>query len=68
MEPYVAEALGVEMLKADGHAREEFERRLREDPAFARSPAARLEFFYRRHSSWDDQLNLYPVLRVEREP
>ena len=68
MEPYVAEALGVEMLKADGHAREEFERRLREDPAFARSPAARLEFFYRRHTSWDDRLNLYPVLRVEREP
>ena len=68
MEPYVADALGVEMLKTDPHARQEFERRLREDPEFARSPAARLQFFYRRHPSWDDRLNLYPVLRVEREP
>ena len=68
MEPYVADALGVEMLKTDPHARQEFERRLREDAEFARSPAARLQFFYRRHPSWDDRLNLYPVLRVEREP
>jgi hypothetical protein len=68
MEPYVADALGEEMLKTDPQARQEFERRLRDDPEFARSPAARLEFFYRRHPSWDDRLNLYPVLRVEREP
>ncbi len=68
MEPYVADALGVEMLKTDPHAWQEFEGRLRDDPEFARSPAARLQFFYRRHPSWDDRLNLYPVLRVEREP
>jgi len=68
MEPYVADALGVDMLKTDPHAREEFERRLREDPAFAASPGARLDFFYRRHPSWDDRLNLYPVLRIDREP
>ena len=68
MEPYVADALGVDMLKTDPHAKQEFERRLREDPEFARSPSARLEFFYRRHPSWDDRLNLYPVMRVEREP
>jgi hypothetical protein len=68
MEPYVADALGVDMLKTDPRAKEEFERRLREDSEFAKSPGARLEFFYRRHPSWDDRLNLYPVLRVEREP
>jgi hypothetical protein len=68
MEPYVAEAIGAEILKTDAAAREEFERRLRDEPAFAKSPAARLEFFYRRHSSWDDRLNLYPVFRVENEP
>jgi hypothetical protein len=68
MEPYVADALGVTMLQTDPKAKEEFERRLREDPEFARSPRARLEFFYRRHSSWDERLNLYPVLRVQSEP
>jgi hypothetical protein len=68
MEAYVADALGVTMLQTDPKAKEEFERRLREDPEFARSPAARLEFFYRRHPSWDERLNLYPVLRVQSEP
>jgi hypothetical protein len=68
MEPYVADALGVTMLQTDPKAKEEFERRLREDPEFAKSPNARLEFFYRRHPSWDERLNLYPVMRVEREP
>jgi hypothetical protein len=68
MEPYVAEAVGRDMLDADAAAKEAFARRLREDPEFARSSEARLEFFYRRHPSWDEQLNLYPVLRVDREP
>ena len=47
--------------------RREFEKRL-EDPEFARNPAARLEFFYRRHSSWDERLNLYPVFRTTGTP
>ena len=68
MEAYVAEALGVTMLQTDPKAKDEFERRLREDPEFARSPSARLEFFYRRHPSWDERLNLYPVMRVQSEP
>jgi hypothetical protein len=68
MEAYVAEALGATMLQTDPKAKDEFERRLREDPEFARSPSARLDFFYRRHSSWDERFNLYPVLRVQSEP
>jgi hypothetical protein len=44
-------------LKAD------FEAKLASDPAFAASPAARLRFFYQRHPSWDERLNLYPVFR-----
>jgi hypothetical protein len=56
------------MLQTDLTAKDEFERRLREDPEFARSPSARLEFFHRRHPSWDERLNLYPVMRIEREP
>ena len=67
MEDYVAEADAREMLR-DPAVRAEFERRLREDTAFAQSPAARLEFFYRRHPSWDERYQLYPVLRVDAAP
>jgi hypothetical protein len=63
MESYVVEAVAREMLAADPAVKAEFERRLREDPAFAASPDARLEFFYRRHPSWDERYNLYPVYR-----
>lgn len=67
MEAYVAEEIGTKMLKEDPAIRAEFSRKLTEDPEFARSPAKRLEFFYRLHSSWDDQLNLYPIFRTDRE-
>jgi len=68
MEAYVAEAVARGMLAADPVLKAEFERRLREDKAFADDPSARLEFFHRRHSSWDERLNLYPVLRTDRVP
>ncbi len=68
MEAYVAEAVARDMLAADPALKAAFERRLREDKAFADDPSARLEFFHRRHSSWDERLNLYPVLRTERVP
>ena len=64
MEPYVAEAVAREMLE-DPAVRTAFEQRLREDPVFAADPAARLQFFYRRHPSWDARMDLYPVLRLE---
>jgi hypothetical protein len=68
MEAYVAEEVGADMLKRDADAKREFERRLREDPDFAKRPAARLDFFYQRHPSWDERLNLYPVYRTDRDP
>jgi hypothetical protein len=67
MEAYVAEQVAEEMLKKDPALRREFERKL-EDPTFATDPNARLDFFYRRHSSWDERYNLYPVFRVGGEP
>ncbi|HLS79914.1 MAG TPA: M14 family metallopeptidase [Steroidobacter sp.] len=66
MEAYVAEEVAVEMLEKDPQLARQFAQRLAEDGEFAKSPAARLEFFYRRHPSWDERLNLYPVYRVER--
>ena len=68
MEAYVAESVAREMLAADPSVKAEFERRLREDEAFAKNPFARLQFFHQRHSSWDQRLNLYPVLRVDEAP
>ena len=67
MEPYVAEAVGEQMLSKDPALRREFEQKL-EDPKFAADPDARLDFFYRRHSSWDERYNLYPVFRIARDP
>lgn len=64
MEDYVAEAVAREMLAADQALRQRFQDRLADDPAFAASPEARLQFFYRLHESWDDRYNLYPVMRL----
>jgi hypothetical protein len=68
MEPYVAEQVGADMLAHDPEVAAAFKKRLAEDPAFTASPSARLEFFYRRHPSWDERLNLYPVYRVAAVP
>jgi hypothetical protein len=65
MEPYVAEQIARSMLAEQPGLAAEFARRLKEDAAFAASPPARLDFFLRRHSSWDSHYNLYPVLRVD---
>lgn len=68
MEDYVAEDVAREMLAADPKLKAAFEQKLKSDPAFAKDPQARLEFFYRRHSSWDDSYRLYPVLRIATVP
>jgi hypothetical protein len=65
LEPYVAEEIARRMLIEQPALKAEFESRLQEDAAFAASSAARLEFFLRRHASWDTNLNLYPVVRVD---
>jgi hypothetical protein len=65
LEPYVAEQVARAVLAQQPQLEEEFRRKLGEDAAFAASPRARLEFFLRRHASWDSQLNLYPVFRVD---
>jgi hypothetical protein len=68
MEAYVAEEVARNMLANDAALRGEFEKRLAEDPKFAASPQARLDFFHRRHSSWDMQFQRYPILRVAEAP
>jgi len=67
MERYVAEQIAREMLAATPALREEFERALARDPQFAADAAARLDFFLRRHASWDVRYNLYPIYRLPQE-
>jgi zinc carboxypeptidase len=64
MEPYVAEQVAEDMLASRPEVKEEFRKRLATDPDFAKNPDARLEFFARRHPSWDEQRDLYPILRI----
>lgn len=65
MEDYVAEDVAREMLARDPALRAAFEDKLKTDAKFAADPNARLEFFYRRHSAWDERFGLYPVMRSE---
>ena len=62
---YVLERLAREMLAADPSLRDEFARRVADDPEFAANPAARLEFFYDR-SPWGaaNRVGQYPVGRL----
>lgn len=65
MEEYVAEDVAREQMARDPALAEEFRRKVDSDAAFAKNPHARLEFFARRHASWDERLNLYPVMRTD---
>jgi hypothetical protein len=68
MEAYVAEEVARDMLAKDPALKAGFERRLHDDPAFAASPRARLDYFYRLHPAWDDGYNRYPILRTDAVP
>ncbi len=63
-EDYRLEPIARQMLAQDAALRREFEAKLRDDPAFAADPAARLNFFYQRSPYWDELMNVYPVARV----
>jgi hypothetical protein len=52
------------MLARDPALQREFERKLKDDATFAASPAARLDFFHRRHPAWDEGTYRYPVMRT----
>jgi hypothetical protein len=64
MDSFVAEQLAREMLGKDPKLKAEFDKKIAEEPDFARNATARLNFFYRRSSFWDRDYRLYPVYRV----
>jgi murein tripeptide amidase MpaA len=67
MEAYVAEEVAREMLAREPSLRAAFDQAIAADPEMAKSPAKRLDFFYRRHPSWDERMNLVPVFRLEAQ-
>ncbi len=66
MERYVNEEVARQMLADEPRLGGEFQAMLREHPEVARDPEKKLEFFYRRHPSWDERFALYPVLKTDR--
>lgn len=67
MEDYVAEDVARDQLEADPALRAEFQKKLDSDADFNKTPAKRLEFFAKRHASWDERFNLYPVMRTAQK-
>ncbi len=67
VEDLVLEPFAQALLARDADVKAEFERRL-SDPAFAKDPAARADFFYRLHPAFDQEYDLYPVLRAAERP
>ena len=67
-EDYVVEPLAQRMLKENPALAKEFAARLAADTAFAASPRARVDFFFRRTPWADPEQNLLPVARALRRP
>ena len=67
-EDYVMEPIARRMLAADSALAREFRSKVAADTAFARNPAARLDFLYRRSPWADPEQNLHPVARALRAP
>ena len=64
MEDYVTEVIAQQLLKNPTVAAE-FKKSL-QDKEFAASPKRRLEFFHRRHPSWDERYGLVPIFRTDQ--
>ena len=64
IEARVMEEKAGKMLAADPKLKQEFDDKVKSDPAFAASARERLNFFYQRSPYEDDRLNVYPIGRI----
>lgn len=67
-EEYVMEPIARKMMADQPALAAEFRARVASDTAFARSPRARLDFFYQRSPWFDTELGLVPVARALKAP
>ena len=68
-EERVMETMAHDMMASDPTLKAEFEKKVANDPVFAASAHARLNFFYERTPFYDERLNVYPIGRIfERVP
>ncbi|MGH7731272.1 MAG: M14 family metallopeptidase [Candidatus Eiseniibacteriota bacterium] len=67
-EDYVVEPIARRMLREDPALERSFRARVAADTAFAKSPQARVDFFFRRTPWADPEQNLLPVARARRAP
>jgi len=67
-EDYVMEPIARRMMSERPELARELRAKLAADTAFAKSPAARLDFFYRRSQWGDPEANLDPVARALHAP
>jgi hypothetical protein len=65
VEAYIMEPMAERMLAEDPALEAEYARRLRDDAAFAASPADRLQWIYQHTPFYDSRAFLYPVGREE---
>lgn len=63
IEGYVIAPMADRALAQDATLKAEFEAKVAADPAFAKDPQARLQWFYRRGKFFDQRYLLYPVGR-----
>jgi hypothetical protein len=67
MEPYVVEEVARAMLAKDPSLKTQFDAALAADPELAKSPAKRLQWFYKRHPAWDERVSLLPIYRTAKD-
>ncbi|CAM2065808.1 M14 family metallopeptidase [Sulfidibacter corallicola] len=63
-ETYVGEPLAAQMAERDPQFKAAFDKKVAEDPEFAKNPRERLDFFFRKSPYMDATWRLYPVGRV----
>ena len=65
-ESYIMENIAKKMLAESPELRKEFDEKLK-DPKFAKSPRARVNFFYERSEYYDKRIGVYPVSKIDSE-
>ncbi|MDX2178562.1 MAG: M14 family metallopeptidase [Bryobacteraceae bacterium] len=64
---YIMEPIAREMAKLHPELKREFDAKVASDQAFARNPQARVRWWFERSPYYEDDKDVYPILRVERK-